>query len=267
MAQRLRKNGSVRRTRTGARWRSFRADCRRAAQIRLERLRGFGAAPGMLVTCGCARLEFADGTHGILIAAAESRGRTMPLAERLQRLVEGIEQPIAAFTRDGMLVGASDAVRALLGFGSLAEAGLDEARDDALREGRAETAVGFGHMVLQRVGSGSDVGLVGLIAPALRARQRLPGQRQSGVAPAAEQPMPDYEQPAISGEAPAEFALIDEFADEPPHEASSAPRRTRVRAGGASGGAADTRLRAASDFRRGSRRIRIDRRSFRTDRR
>src|ERR1700736_5893851 len=77
--------------------------------IRLERLRGFGAALGALVTCGCARLEFADGSHGILIAATEPVGRTMPLLERLQRLVEGIEMPMAAFARDGMLAGSSDA--------------------------------------------------------------------------------------------------------------------------------------------------------------
>src|SRR5580700_1829306 len=48
--------------------------------IRLERLRGFGAALGKLVTCGCARLDFADGSHGVLVAAAETFGRTMPLA-------------------------------------------------------------------------------------------------------------------------------------------------------------------------------------------
>src|SRR6202035_4009542 len=42
--------------------------------IRLERLRGFGAALGTLVTCGCARLDFADGGHGILIASAEAGG-------------------------------------------------------------------------------------------------------------------------------------------------------------------------------------------------
>ena len=103
--------------------------------IRLERLRGFGAALGMLVTCGCARLEFADGSHGVLIAAAEPVGRAMPLLERLQLLVAGIEQPIAAFARDGRLVGASDAAAALLGFCDLPEAGLDEARDDALQAG------------------------------------------------------------------------------------------------------------------------------------
>src|ERR1700731_2911330 len=53
--------------------------------IRQERLRGFGASLGALVTCGCARLDFADGSHGVLVAAAEPVGRTMPLLERLQR--------------------------------------------------------------------------------------------------------------------------------------------------------------------------------------
>ena len=90
----------------------------------------------------------------------------MPLVERLQRLVEGIDSPIAAFARDGMFVGASDAARPLLGFRNLSEAGLDEARSDALSQGRVETPVGIGHMVLQRVGTGADVGLVALIVPA-----------------------------------------------------------------------------------------------------
>src|SRR5205807_2045384 len=36
---------------------------------------------------------------------------------------------------------------------------------------------------------------------------------QSDVAPAVERPLPDYEQPAISGEAPAEFALVEQFAE------------------------------------------------------
>ena len=203
--------------------------------IRMERLRGFGSALGMLVTCGCARLEFADGNHGILIAAAQPVGRAMPLVERLQLLIEGIEQPIAAFARDGMLVGVSDAARPLLGFRDLSEAGLDEVRDNALSQGRAETAVGFGHMVLQRVGTGADVGLVGLIAPAAPAAadpgHAAPAMPQPApsepapelVAPAAEQPMPDYERPAISGEAPAEFVLVDEFADEAPAETIEAP--------------------------------------------
>ena len=59
--------------------------------VRLERLQGFGAAPGMLATCGCSRLDFPDGSHGILVAAGNTAGRIMPLVERLQRLVEGLD--------------------------------------------------------------------------------------------------------------------------------------------------------------------------------
>ncbi|MDP3079109.1 PAS domain-containing protein [Bradyrhizobium sp.] len=225
--------------------------------IRLERLRGFGAPLGTLMTCGCARLEFADGNHGILIAAAESAGRAMPLVERLQRLVEGIDSPIAAFARDGMFVGASDAARPLLGFRNLSEAGLDEARSNALVQGRVETPVGIGHMVLQRVGTGADVGLVALMVPApapvapefvavpddeqpaisdaapagfvlideassAEAVAALPPEPVQQFAPPAELPAPDYERPALSGEAPAEFALIDEFA-EPDETPAAAP--------------------------------------------
>jgi PAS domain S-box-containing protein len=188
--------------------------------MRLQRLRGFGAPLGQLVTCGCARLDFADGSHGILITAAEPVGRAMPLLERLQRLIQGIDTPIAAFARDGMFVGASDAARTLLGFRNLSEAGLDAARSDALAQGRVETPIGIGHLVLQRVGTGTDVGLVALIAPVREtapAPDEAPASTPEAVAPASDPPTPDYEQPAISGEAPAEFALIDEFA-EPPEE-------------------------------------------------
>ena len=229
----------------------------KAEAIRLERLRGFGAPLGRLVTCACAQIEFPDGVAGILIAAAEPIGRAMPLVERLQQLIEGIDTPIAAFARDGLFVGASDAARALLGFRNLTDAGLDAARDNALKDGRAETPIGIGHMVLQRVGSGTDVGLVALIAPGAVSAAAQPRVRAallehvttvesepercvtdehegnptdeacsemvSGVtnhqtAEAASsitesgQP-PDYEQFATTSEAPAEFLLIDEFAE------------------------------------------------------
>ena len=195
--------------------------------IRLERLRGFGAALGALVTCGCARLDFADGGHGILIASAEAAGRTMPLVERLQRLVEGIDAPIAALTRDGIFVGASNAARSLLGFRNLAEVGLDDACSEALKQGRVETPVGIGHLILQRVGTGADVGLVALIAPgatqAAHTRHTAPASPEAAmteparqpIVPAADLPLPNYEQSAMSDEAPAEFELIDEFVESP----------------------------------------------------
>ena len=46
---------------------------------RLERLRGFGAAPGGLATCACARLEFADGGTGVLVVAMLSAGELQRL--------------------------------------------------------------------------------------------------------------------------------------------------------------------------------------------
>ncbi len=198
--------------------------------FRLERLRGFGAALGTLVTCGCARLDFADGSHGILVAAAEPVGRAMPLVERLQRLVEGIDTPIAAFARDGLFIGASDGARSLLGFRNLTEAGLDDARNDALKQGRVETPIGIGHLVLQRVGTGADVGLVALIVPGATTQAHFHAVHATPVepppkpsAPAAEQPIPAYEQPATTGEAPAEFALVDDFAEEPAAALEAAP--------------------------------------------
>ncbi|WGS20199.1 MULTISPECIES: PAS domain-containing protein [unclassified Bradyrhizobium] len=135
--------------------------------VRLERLRGFGAAPGMLATCGCARIDLPDGSHGVLVAAVNAAGRVMPLAERLQRLVQGIaDRPAAAFTGDGLLIGANEAARPLLGLHDLSEAGLDAARSDALKQGRAAVSVGIGRVVLQRIGRGADTALVALIKPA-----------------------------------------------------------------------------------------------------
>jgi len=141
--------------------------------IRLERLRGFGAPLGALLTCACSRLDFADGQAAVLIVAAEPIGRAMPLVERLQRLVEGIDVPIASFAPDGLFIGASEAARALLGFHDLSGADLDVARKTALQSGRAEVPIGIGHMVLQRVGSGADVALVALLAPGAAETEHL----------------------------------------------------------------------------------------------
>src|ERR1700759_2951584 len=166
--------------------------------LRMERLRGFGAQLGQLVTCSCMRLVFPDGDHAILIAATEPTGRTLPLLERLKLLVEDVERPVAAFASDGMLAGASKTARALPGLHDLSEA----VRSDALDKGRAELAIDGGRMVLHRVGSGNDAGIVALITP----------------------------DAAVADTAPAAIELVDEFSEpldqttteaapaEPPHE-------------------------------------------------
>ncbi|MDN3275151.1 PAS domain S-box protein [Frankia sp. RB7] len=172
---------------------------------RLERLRGFGARLGTLMTCGCARLDFADGSSGVLVTAMDPALRTMSLVERLHRLVDGAAVPMAAFAPDGMFAGASEAARALLGFRDLTEAGLEQARSDALAQGRVELPIGIGKMVLQRVGAGADVGLVALIESA--AAQAAP------VAESAPDPAPEMV-PAPAPQAPVEPA--SQAAETPP---------------------------------------------------
>ncbi|HEV2154542.1 PAS domain-containing protein [Bradyrhizobium sp.] len=191
--------------------------------VRLERLRGFGARLGTLMTCACARLDFADGGHAVLVTATDPAGRAMPLVERLHRLVDGAKVPMAAFAPDGMFAGASEAARSLLGFHDLGEAGLEQARSDALAQGRVETPIGIGKLVLQRVGTGEDVGLVALIEPAMR--QAAPAAAdvaseavqeaacEQATTPDAPAAAPDEARPALSNEAPSEIALFDAFAE------------------------------------------------------
>ena len=136
--------------------------------IRLERLQGFGAAPGGLATCGCSRFDFPDGSHGVLIAA----GNIALIAPRpAQTQPDNEMQPAAASSEP-----------------ALSEPVLSEP-------------------VLQPS------------APAMPVMEQ----------PVAPQPAPDYEQPAQSGEAPAEFALFDAFA-EPAAAETSRPRPKPLRA-------------------------------------
>jgi PAS domain S-box-containing protein len=177
--------------------------------VRLERLRGFGASLGSLMTCACARLDFADGGHAVLVTAMDPTVRPMPLVERLHRLVEDAKVPMAAFSPDGLFIGASEAARPLLGFRDLGEAGLEQARSDALAQGRAATPIGIGQMVLQRVGVGADIGLVALIEPAVG--QPAPAATIDAAAddPPPEPPaaVPDHAPSAALNEAPAEQTI------------------------------------------------------------
>lgn len=187
--------------------------------VRLERLRGFGARLGTLMTCACARLDFADGGHAVLVTAMDPTLRTMPLVERLHRLVAGANVPMAAFAPDGLFVGASEAARSLLGFRDLFEAGLDRARSDALATGRAATPIGIGQMVLQRVGAGADIGLVALIEPGAAHKAPAAAAPKNTTDALAEAPVEAAQrEAAVTGapsslDAQAGIALFDAFAE------------------------------------------------------
>ncbi|MBV9460758.1 MAG: PAS domain S-box protein [Bradyrhizobium sp.] len=183
-----------------------------SGRARMERLRGFGARPGMLMTCRCARLDFPDGSHGVLVTAVEAFARTLPLDDRLKRLAERHEQAVATFAVDGRLVGASPAAHGLLG--EIAEADLNAALHHALERGHVELSTAAGQLVMQRLGTAADTGLVALITPP-------PVAEAAGEPAAVEAAPPPSEHHAPSNEAPTGFALVDEFSE--PLDVEAAP--------------------------------------------
>ncbi len=148
---------------------------------RLERLRGFGMSLGLLLTCACTRLVFTGGGIGVLVSALTSVGRVIPYNERVQRLIDDIDAPVAAFTSEGRLLAANSAAAPLLttvqteAVADLSALSLDQARQAALRDGRADATISIGHTLLQRVGQGADVALLAFVTP--------PTQTPAGSAP------------------------------------------------------------------------------------
>ncbi|MGA8903286.1 PAS domain S-box protein [Bradyrhizobium sp.] len=199
--------------------------------VRLERLRGFGATLGTLATCACARLDFADGSEGVLIATTEPAIRAMPLNERLQRLAEDTDGPSAAFAADGTLVAASH-TDAFAGLHHLADAGLEEARQIALKESRSEAPLGDGRVTLLRVGSGADIGLLALITPAAiaEAHEEVAALPTGVYASEFEQPETSAETAAATtAQNPPTTATADSAPSAVPDVGSSAPEPPQPR--------------------------------------
>jgi PAS domain S-box-containing protein len=163
---------------------------------RLERLRGFGAPLGRLLTCSCARLTFADGTAGILIAATEAIGRAVPLTERLAHLVDSVTMPAMTFTPNGALAGANELSKNFPGlFNDLTGPGFDDARHGALRDGQATLQTTLGRVTVHRVGTGEETALVALIDAVVVPK---PMPRPTPVAVAPETPMEPVQPEAIA---------------------------------------------------------------------
>jgi PAS domain S-box-containing protein len=136
---------------------------------RLERLRGFGAAFGTLATCACARLDFPDGSAGVLVIAMLNPGE-------LQRI--NPPERIAPAPR-------------------LERLSVEQEAGDNRPEQPTEAVEATRHLVVEPL-------------PESPVRAEIEPSHQPDVA-AMDRRTPDYEEPATTGEAPAEFALIDEI--------------------------------------------------------
>ena len=163
---------------------------------RLERLSGFGATLGRLVTCACTRLTF-DGDVAVLLVAVDQTGRVLPLGERLRRLVETIDMPAAAFSSDGVFAAANDSATALPDTAAPSDLVTDAVRREVMREGRADMRNEFSRIAFHRIGTGADTGIVALISPVIVAHA-VPLQEL--------QPVPSDQPPDAATETQADIA-------------------------------------------------------------
>lgn len=183
---------------------------RLTGKVRLERLRGFGAAPGGLMTCACSRLTLACGGDALLVIAMDRTLPALPLRERLARLVAPLEAPLAAFMADGRFAGASRSGRAILGaIDDLAAIAADDIRDGALRDGEATVAGRAGRLTLHRLGRGPEAALIAhpsadfapaTLAPVSRVPE-LPAPQPAPRTPNAEAPPLETPPPEASASA------------------------------------------------------------------
>jgi PAS domain S-box-containing protein len=123
---------------------------------RLERLRGFGAAVGGLLTCQCMRIELA-GEPAVLVVSGERAGPDLPFDTRLRRVIAGSSTPAAAFSLKGRLLEASPDAIALLG----ARNQLDNIDATALAQrasetGHAEGDTAIGPVAIDRLNAGDS---------------------------------------------------------------------------------------------------------------
>ncbi|HEY0218566.1 MAG TPA: PAS domain-containing protein, partial [Afipia sp.] len=144
-----------------------------SAALRLERLRGFGAPLGTLMTCACSRITLADGTGGIMIATSQPpAGRTLAFEERLMKLTAALNGPAVAFATDGSFVGGNEAARALPNLATVAPniaELLPRDNKDKIGKGATELSMPFGKITLHHVGLGVESGTIVLMTPDLAA--------------------------------------------------------------------------------------------------
>ncbi len=199
---------------------------------RLERLRGFGTGFWRMLLCSCARISLPDHTTGILVVALEPAGPALSLAERVRRLYDGADKPIAAFTPDGTLLYAMPQARDLLGGATnLAALGAQPAAQDAIATGRATGMTPIGPVTIERIGADAATVLVATFAAAAittaRPAAAAPTPRPAPPAPPVEAPVappPSAPQPA----APAPAAPTASTSPSPPPPQAPAAEDTPI---------------------------------------
>jgi PAS domain S-box-containing protein len=172
---------------------------------RLERLRGFGAGFGRALTCACSRITLPDRTSAILVVAGEAAGPSLPLAERVRRVVAEIDAPIAVFSAEGALLhAAAPALDRLTAVTTLSFLGADALATHALRAGSASGPTKIGPVSIERIGSEAATALIAILPAAEGASS--PAAQGANSNESAVPPAPPLEPAAPAEPAPLETA-------------------------------------------------------------
>jgi signal transduction histidine kinase len=128
-------------------------------QQRLERLRSLGGHFGRAITYVCGRLAPDEG-GAIFLAAGEPVGPALPLLERVTRLFAHARRLLIVFTPDGKLLWATPSAQARFAAVQSAAA-LDRSLfERALAAGSADGQTPYGHVAIERLGTGAAAVLV-----------------------------------------------------------------------------------------------------------
>lgn len=122
--------------------------------------------------CACARIAMPDSTSAILVTAIEQAGPSLPLAERVGRLLPENPQALAAFAPDGALLFANSAALSQLSPATtLSALGLKALAQAALEDGCASGVLHLGptalDVTLTRLGKNETRVLVLALPPPL----------------------------------------------------------------------------------------------------
>ncbi len=170
---------------------------------RLEKLRGFGAGFGRALLCLCSRVSF-GAQYAVLVVAAEPAGPNLSLHERIRRLIDGWDIPLAAFAADdGALIHANENAVSLL----------------AERKALSELS-GAGDAAIETIGEGGNAFMLARFAPIKPAPSLTPVQETADLTPIAQAMVKNAE---AWVDAPAEPAPTPEASE--PAQLPSEPAR------------------------------------------
>ncbi len=131
---------------------------------RLDRLRGFGASFGQLMTCACTRIELPGNATVLMVAMDAAAQVPLPLAARLQFLVDVTNEAALIALPDGMLAANQPARDMIGGAATLGDLGLEPSKGAIFAQPHLSLDAAGRQFSFYRLGSGPETAALALVA-------------------------------------------------------------------------------------------------------